>query len=270
MPPCDLGVIRVVDTSTSSDTWLRRLRRSVRVFRARAQGTLGAGHLLLCAFLGRVNEVWIGDSHAVHVNSPTMIAALQRVTTGRWVWHLGPRIMYSIARDGLPPAVLRVLRMIDHTPRARDIVWVFSFGEIDVRCHLVSRMADPESALAFVPDYLANVRSAATLAGARRALVLVPPPESDVYPEQFGFPILGALDERVAASHALRDAMVRAVTVAPATGAAVHLIDVTEDFSDQRGAILEDLTYDGLHTNQAGRDLIRRRVDEILAATRAH
>jgi hypothetical protein len=250
-----------------ADTSIRRLRRSVRRIRARTVGYVGVARLLVLAFLGRVDEIWVGDSHAVHMNSPTMIAALRRLPDGRWVWHLGPRVMFSIAREGLPTAVLRVLRLIGKTRRAREIVWGFSFGEIDVRCHLVPRMKDPEAALEFVPIYLERLRRAATAAGARRALVLIPPPESDVYPEQIGFPVVGTLTERIEASHALRDAMIRAAKDLPTDGASIHLIDLTEAFSDERGAMREDLTYDGLHANDEGRTVMRRHVLEILDAT---
>lgn len=257
----------MVDTPAPvpTDSRLRRLRRSVRRVRAQLVGWIGVARLLVRVFLGQVDEVWIGDSHAVHMNSPTMIAALRRLPDGRWVWHLGPRVMFSIAREGLPPAVLRVLRLVSRSRRARDIVWAFSFGEIDVRCHLVPRMGDPDAALSFVPIYLERLRRAATAAGAEHALVLVPPPESDVYPDQIGFPVVGSLAERIDASHALRDAMVRAAKELPEGGATVHLIDITEEFSDERGAMREDLTYDGLHANDDGRAVMRARVEEILA-----
>jgi lysophospholipase L1-like esterase len=254
-------------TDTPPGGIVLRVRLSVRRIRARIQGLLGVARLLLHAYTGRLHEVWIGDSHAVHINTPAMVTALRRLPDGRWVWHLGPRIMFSIAREGFPPALLRVLRMVSHSRGASEVVWAFSFGEIDVRCHLVPRMGDPASALTFVPRYLDHVQQAATLAGARRALVLVPPPESDVYPEQAGFPIVGTLEERVDASHALRDAMLRAAKELSSVGAAVHLIDVTEEFSDERGAIIEDLTYDGLHTNDAGRAVIRKHVEETIEAT---
>ncbi len=251
----------------AADTRVRRLRRAVRRYRARLVGLLGVARLLAHAFLGRVDEVWIGDSHAVHMNSPTMIAALRRLPDGRWVWHLGPRVMFSIAREGLPTAVLRVLRLVARTRRADKIVWAFSFGEIDVRCHLVPRMSDPDKALEFVPIYLERLRRAATAAGARRALVLIPPPESDVYPEQIGFPVVGSLEERITASRALREAMIRAAKDLPTDGARVLLVDVYDDYSDERSAMREDLTYDGLHANADGRAVTRKRVEDVLAAT---
>src|SRR5690606_16050526 len=106
-----------------------------------------------------------------------------------------------------------------------------------------------------------------TLAGARRTLVLVPPPQSDTYPEQAGFPVVGTIDERVAASLGLRDALVKAAAALPAGGPSLTLIDVTEEFPDEHGATLEHLTYDGLHTNDAGRAVIRTKVEQILSDT---
>jgi lysophospholipase L1-like esterase len=254
-------------STPNADHWVFRLRRAVRRVRARTLGNLIVARLLVYAYLGRVDEVWVGDSHAVHMNSPTMITALRRLPDGRWVMHVGPRVMYSISREGLPAAALRVLRLMSRTPRARDIVWGFSFGEIDVRCHLVPRMGDPEAALSFVPSYLRHLQDAATSAGARRALVLIPPPESDVYPDQIGFPVVGSLSERVDASHALRDAMVKAAADLPSSGASISLIDITEEFSDERGAMREDLTYDGLHANDEGRAVFRAAVEQVLRAT---
>ena len=254
-------------STPNADHWVFRLRRAVRRVRARTLGNLIVARLLMYAYLGRVDEVWVGDSHAVHMNSPTMVTALRRLPDGRWVMHVGPRVMYSISREGLPAAALRVLRLMSRTPRARDIVWGFSFGEIDVRCHLVPRMGDPEAALSFVPAYLRHLQDAARSAGARRALVLIPPPESDVYPDQIGFPVVGSLAERVDASHALRDAMVKAAADLPSSGASISLIDITDEFSDERGAMREDLTYDGLHANDDGRAVFRAAVEQILRAT---
>src|SRR5689334_17256976 len=140
-------------STPQADHWIFRLRRIVRRYRARTLAWIGVSRLMAYARLGKIDEIWVGDSHAVHMNSPTMITALRRLPDGRWVLHTGPRVMYSIAQRGLPDAVIRVLQRISRTRRAKDIVWAFSFGEIDVRCHLVPRMGDPEAALAYVPAY---------------------------------------------------------------------------------------------------------------------
>jgi lysophospholipase L1-like esterase len=253
----------------SREARVLRLRHAIRRSRAQTRGLLASFRFLLYAYLGRVEEVWIGDSNAVHMNSATMITAVRRLSDGRWVIHLGPRVMFSIAREGFPPALNRLLRLSSHTPRADKVVWGFSFGEIDVRCHLAPRMSDPKTALAFVPTYLEQVQRAATSAGARRALVLVPTPPSATYPEQAGFPVVGTIEERTIANRAMREAMITAATTLPTGGAAVHLVDLTDELSDTRGQMREDLTFDGLHANRAGRAVFRKAVDELLAETPA-
>lgn len=244
-----------------------RLRLRIRRYRARTQGYLGMLRFLTYALLGRVHEVWIGDSNAVHLNSATMITAMRRLPEGRWVVHLGPRVMYSIAKEGLPAPLLRMLRWTRRTPRAHHITWGFSFGEIDVRCHLAPRMSDPDAALAFVPVYLEHVRQAVRSSGARRGLVLAPTPPSATYPEQAGFPVVGTFVERVDATTALRDAMVKALAELPTEGPSIVLVDLIDDLADAKGGMREELTFDGLHTNEAGRAVFRHAVDEILAET---
>ena len=244
-----------------------RLRLAILRYRAKAKGLVATVHFLFYAYQGRVKEVWIGDSNAVHLNLPDMITAARRMPDGRWVMHLGPRVMFSIAREGLPPAVNRLLRWASHTPRARDIIWAFSFGEIDVRCHIVPRMSDPEAALAFIPAYLEVIRQAGTAARARRTLVLVPPPQSATYPEQAGFPVKGSIEERTATNLALRKAMIEAAAKLPTDGTTVLLVDVIDRLSDARGHMREEMTFDGLHTNANGRAVFRQAVDELLAAT---
>jgi lysophospholipase L1-like esterase len=253
----------------SGGTRVQRLRHVIRRSRARTRGFLASFRFLLYAYLGRVDEVWIGDSHAVLFNSPSMTKAVLRLPERRWVIHLGPRLMHSIARNGLPPAVLRLLRRVSRTPRAKDIIWGFSFGEIDVRRHLAQRMHDPDAALAFVPTYLAHLQSAATSAGARRVLVLIPPPQSATYSDPVAFPSVGTLAERTEANRALHDALIDAAATLPADGASLILVDVTREFSDERGAMREDRTFDGLHANDEGRAVFRTAVDEVLAETSA-
>jgi hypothetical protein len=256
-----------MSVNTLNNTRIRRIRQRVRRFRAKAQGNFGIARLLVYAYLGRVDQVWIGDSHAVHMLSPTMITALRRMPDGRWVMHLGPRLMYSIAHNDFPPAALRMFRLARYAPGAKDIVWGFSIGGLDTRNQLAPRMSDPEAALSFVPLYLKRVQQAATSAGARRALVLIPPPEADVTAEQIGFPIVGTLTERMAATRAMRDALIKAAGELPDDGASISFVDVTAAFSDERGAMRDDMTFDHIHADEEGRDIFRAQVDEILRST---
>lgn len=244
------------------------LRHFLRVTRARTQFTLSSIRLLWAAWRGQLKEIWVGDSHAALVPATTMGVPLRHVEDGRWTCHLGPRLQFSIARNGLPPNVLRIFRLVGRTRHAGSVLWIFSFGEIDVRCHLVPRLDEP-GVFDFVPAYLERIREAATATGAHRALVLVPPPESDIAEEQIGFPVVGDLEERTRALHGLRDAMHKAVAASTGQRPEILLLDCIDEFSDERGMWQQRFTYDGLHTNDLGRAVVRREIGRVLAASGA-
>jgi acid stress-induced BolA-like protein IbaG/YrbA len=242
-----------------------RTRHVIRVTIARTAFLVMSTRLLRAAWRGQLKEIWVGDSHAALIPATELGAPLRHIEDGRWVCHLGPRLQFSIARQGLPPAVLRIFGLVGRTKHAKDVLWVYSFGEIDVRCHLVPRMEEPGT-FDFVPAYLERIRESARATGSDRALVLVPPPESDVAEEQIGFPVVGNLEERTRALHLLRDAMHKAAASMSGDGPEIILIDVIDQFSDELGVWRQELTYDGLHTNDAGRAIVRQEINRLLAA----
>jgi hypothetical protein len=245
-----------------------RSRHVLRVTKARTAFLIYSVRLFWAAWRGQLKEIWVGDSHAALIPATVLGAPLRHIENGRWVCHLGPRLQFSIARQGLPPAVLRIFGLVGRTKHAKDVLWVYSFGEIDVRCHLVPRMEEPGT-YDFVPKYLERIRESARATGSDRVLVLVPPPESDVAEEQIGFPVVGTLQERTRALHLLRDAMHKAAASLSADGPEIILIDVIDEFSDANGVWRQELTYDGLHTNDAGRAIVRKEIDRLLAAAEA-
>ncbi|MEZ0579756.1 hypothetical protein [Nocardioides sp. MH1] len=247
---------------------LHRTRHLVRVTRAKTQFTIYSLQLFLAAWRGQLKEIWVGDSHAALTPARELGKPLRHIEDGRWVCHLGPRLQFSIARQGLPPAVLRIFRLVGRTKHAKDVLWIYSFGEIDVRCHLVPRMHEPGT-FDFVPLYLEKIREAARATGSDRALVYVPPPESDVAEEQTGFPVVGTLEERTQALHLMRDAMHKAVASMTDDGPEILLVDCIDEFSDEHGIWQWRYTYDGLHTNDEGRAVVRREIDRVLAAADA-
>lgn len=244
---------------------LHRTRHLVRVTRAKTQFTIYSLQLFWAAWRGQLKEIWVGDSHAALTPARELGKPLRHIEDGRWVCHLGPRLQFSIARQGLPPAVLRIFRLVGRTKHAKDVLWIYSFGEIDVRCHLVPRMHEPGT-FDFVPLYLEKIREAARATGSDRALVYVPPPESDVAEEQTGFPVVGTLEERTQALHLMRDAMHKAVASMTDDGPEILLVDCIDEFSDEHGIWQWKYTYDGLHTNDEGRAVVRREIDRVLAA----
>lgn len=242
-----------------------RTRHVIRVTIARTAFLIMSTRLLRAAFRGQLKEIWVGDSHAALTPAKELGAPLRHIEDGRWVCHLGPRLQFSIARSGLPPAVLRIFRLVGRAKHAKDVLWIYSFGEIDVRCHLVPRMDEP-GAYDFVADYLERIRVAARATGSERVLVYVPPPESDVAEEQIGFPVVGTLEERTRALHLMRDAMHKATDSMSDDGPKILLVDCIDEFSDEHGVWQWRYTYDGLHTNDEGRAVVRAEINKVLAA----
>ncbi|PWN04917.1 hypothetical protein DJ010_04770 [Nocardioides silvaticus] len=242
-----------------------RTRHIIRVTIARTAFLVMSTRLLRAAFTGRLKEIWVGDSHAALTPARELGAPLRHIEDGRWVCHLGPRLQFSIARQGLPPAVLRIFRLVGRAKNAKNVLWIYSFGEIDVRCHLVPRMEQPGT-YDFVPQYLERIREAARATGSERVLVYVPPPESDVAEEQTGFPVVGTLEERTRALHLMRDAMHKAAAAMSDDGPRIVLVDCIDEFSDENGIWQWRYTYDGLHTNDEGRAVVRAKINEVLAA----
>ena len=243
---------------------LHRTRHVLRVTRARTEFLVASVQLLWAAWRGQLEEIWVGDSHAALTPARELGRPLRHIEDGRWVCHLGPRLQFSISRNGLPPQVSRIFRLVGRTKHAKDVRWIYSFGEIDVRCHLVPRMDEP-GAFDFVPTYLERIRESARATGSDRVLVYVPPPESDVAEEQTGFPVIGTLEERTRALHLMRDAMHKAADSMSDDGPEILLVDCIDEFSDEHGVWQWRYTYDGLHTNDEGRAVVRREIERVLA-----
>jgi hypothetical protein len=224
------------------------------------------GRLLLTA-RRRPVQLWIGDSHAVWLNRPWPAPTLSQAAEDRFVWHLGPRLMYSLARRGYPVAVQRVARLLRVTGAGRWVTPVFVAGEIDVRCHLADHVgaADP---FGFVAHYVAAGRAVARAAGAARALFVVPVPPSDEVPDYFGFPVRGTLAERLSAFTALRAELLR-IAAEPSPDVPVAVVDATTDISAPEGGVRVELTVDGCHLKPEGARFVHARLAELDAAPSA-
>jgi hypothetical protein len=237
---------------------LRVLRRKTQLRRARLRAQLFAWRLVLLTAFGRPLELWVGDSHSSHLNnSDWPIPALRKVAKGRYVWHLGPRLMFSIARDDLPADVLRTARRMGRYGRPGVVRWIFVFGEIDIRCHLAPRLRAKDEPLGFPARYVEHAVNAATTAKARDIIITVPVPPSDDVQDAEGFPIAGTLAERLVAFTRMQAELTAAVA------APVLLLDVTDGLADHTGELRREMSFDGCHVNEVGRTVVRRRLDTI-------
>jgi hypothetical protein len=242
-----------------------RLRHFLRVRKAKLFFLIMATRFYLAVRRGQVKEVWAGDSNSQLIPDVKMGAPLRHVADGVWACHLGPRLQFSIATKGLNPAFIKILARIGKLKGARDIVWVYSFGEIDVRCKLVPKMDDP-GAFDFTARYLERMREVAQVSGVDRIVILLPNPESDIALEQIGFPVVGTLEERVECMRRLWASMRASAERLPEGTPRVLLLDNEAAMADERGIWRREFTYDGLHTNNAGRALVRGALAELVAA----
>jgi hypothetical protein len=207
---------------------------------------------------GRPAELWIGDSHAAHYNDGLWpCPPFRGFGDGRFVWHLGPRLMWSITRDGFPRRVHALARVLRGLWRRRALTVFCVFGEIDVRCHLAPRVAEGAS-LEFVQDYVAQVQALGEEFGAATTVVVVPPPPNESYPNAAEFPIQGTIAERLAAFD-----QVRAGLVAGTAAGGLRLLDATDEFALPSGQLRPELSIDGCHVNGAGRLVLRRRLGAV-------
>lgn len=209
----------------------------------------------------RPTELWIGDSHAMSANRAITNSMFMRAPEGQLILRAGARLMFSLARDGFPPRIMRVCRLVHGLVRPGALIPVFSAGEIDVRVHLPRR---PEAPLDFVDRYVERCVQVAGLLKADRVGFFVPPPPVDVAVEDMWFPHSGSIHDRLAAHARLRAALRDAVARVP--GAV--LLDLTDVLADASGAMPAAYSVEGVHTNLAAVALIRRRLaeDRLLAA----
>ncbi len=207
----------------------------------------------------RLNRLWIGDSHAAFLAG----LSLQRFSVSKEeavIW-LGPRLMYSLARDGFPDPLIAELKGVRVDLTTTSIV--LTCGEIDCRVHLVGRLHD-ENALDFTSLYVVSAAQLRARMGAKHAYLLGPVPPSDIGGDDPGFPRTGTLDERVTASRLLEKRLCEEAAASEESGiSAIPLGAILAD--PKTGALAAEFTNDGCHVNCRGAELVRERLEEAMA-----
>jgi hypothetical protein len=213
-------------------------------------------HLLVAIRGRRATELWIGDSHAMSANHDIVSSMFMRGSNGELILRAGAKLMYSVARDGWPPRIMRVVRLIGPFVRPGSIIPVFSAGEIDVRAHLSGR---PEQEITFAPAYVERCEAIARQLKADLSGYLVPPPPCTRAPDEVWFPMAGTLEAQVASFRQLRLALADALHDVPHA----RLLDFTSILADPwTGGIRPEFTDDGVHTNLAAVREIRAMIEQ--------
>lgn len=240
------------------------MRHKLRVLRAHVLGWIGVLRLMVAITRGKVDQVVLGDSNAAYAGSDRLPPLGIGSTRDRiWVWHLGPRLMYSISQGNLKPSVRRVLRLVGRLPRNRDVVWMFQFGEIDVRCHLAPRVQAGDQ-LDFVGPFLARLQDLVRDLRVPFGVYMMPVPVPTIDYDHELFPVLGTKEDRRGAHAVLRERVLKEAAALD-TDPPIHVLDLTDELSDEDGWYDTDLHLDGVHFNDAGREVIQTHLARLLA-----
>ena len=208
---------------------------------------------------GRTRQIWVGDSHSVCFNRGFATANVLRAGRGVYVVHVGARLMYSIARKGLPLWSTRLVKVVGACSR-RPPALLACFGEIDVRCHLAKPETNADPQLAFVADYAQVIAAIADSQFSPIAFVAPPPPCRD-HLNLHEYPVIGTFDERRRAFDRLRE---RLRDCAQDAGVPAIVIDATPVLGDAESGMSSELTDDRCHANLAGAQLVRELVRQQL------
>lgn len=200
-------------------------------------------HLLVAMRRRRPTELWIGDSHAMSTNHDIVSSMFMRGSDGQLILRCGAKLLYTVARDGWPPRVTRVVRLVGLFVRPGSLIPIFSAGEIDIRAHMSKRPDDP---LDYVPAYVEQCETIVRQLKAKRSAYLLPPPPCTRKEEDVWFPIVGTLDQLVDNAERLHTRLASALVAVPHA----EILDFNDILRDPAtGGIRPEYTDDGAHAN---------------------
>jgi len=113
---------------------------------------------------------------------------------GIYTHHLGPRLCFSIGRDGI--------NIKDQYNVNNGDTVIFCFGEIDCRCHIhkhITESMDYKAVInSIVHDYFIKIKNAVDVFDNLKTVIynVVPPVEKHTCAEHNEYPYLGTDDER--------------------------------------------------------------------------
>lgn len=212
--------------------------------------------ILLGRLAGQEVTLIVGDSHAVILGGGRLETArrIQRASDigNAYIVWLGPKLLHSVARKGFPPWV-RVLmsaaltRMAGAAGVRIDLV----FGEIDVRCHLASRLrrVGPAAVEGLGDEFVAFLRACVENQGVLEVRYHEPTPPSDLGMQNKAFPRAGTLAERIECHRLLARRIAAGIAARFGNDPRVLFIPNPPGARLEDGSLNPGWTDDGCHFN---------------------
>lgn len=167
----------------------------------------------------------VGDSHAIHawLKIPGVSAR-----------SVGPMLMHSFNEA-------RAAHIIQDIPEEGIIV--FSWGEIDCRCHVKKHEPWKETVDKLAADYIATILEMTKNSGQEVWVYnVLPPPRKGTFIESEGFPLVGTDEERLAYARRMNYRLRKGCE---ANG--LVFVDVFEDYADENGFLRFDMSDGHVH-----------------------
>lgn len=192
------------------------------------------------------NAIWIGDSHAHFIaRNGKRIRHFSITDKNHLLIWLGPKLLYSVSRDGFHIDKLTSLILKKASIRQK---LVLSLGEIDCRVHLVPRtlIKGTTEFDNIVRNYRVSVMQILEKYNLGSAFILTPMPPSDFGLDNPMFPRNGSLSERVTVTKLLTESLVSV------SSSEFHVINLSSILASQDGSLNMKYSNDGIHVNLLG------------------
>ncbi len=189
----------------------------------------------------------IGDSHCQEFSNISNCS----------IHHLGPRTMHRVGRDGLAILDFRSLGVQEN-----DVV-ILAFGEIDVRCHIGKQRDFYGRALTEIIDtllenYFKTVLENSAFYNNLTVLTYTVTPPIPVA-LNIAYESYGPVEDRVFISKLLNQKLIES-----SHHLGVDVIDVYNDYADNDGILLENLSDGSVHIHSCCNWIIQEKLHEIL------
>jgi hypothetical protein len=204
-----------------------------------------------------VNEIWIGDSHAVYLaRSDRGTLGRSRRFNGVWSIWRGARLLYSTGINGISKKEKILLKFLSIKSKQATLFVVH--GEIDCRMHWRNWKFKDNTAPIWVEKYIDLFQELSVEIGFKNIIFVGPVPPADTEEGiNIKYPRDGSIYERVEATILLDNALFKGVS--SRKGNYISLINMFSNEKDH--SLMAKFTNDGCHLNSSAVDKLRESLD---------